>query len=106
MLGAAPVEGRCEVVSECQSESGGGMSSAKPLDIMLKLMTKGDAAGDDKLALEAAKAAAPYMHGKAATARQSVDLSRMLDDELEAYCRGDKYLFCEEGEEPEEINSD
>ncbi len=78
------------------------MPDAKPLKVMLDLMTKGRAAGDDKFALEAAKAAAPYVHVKAVAARGGVDLAGISDDELEEYCRGDKYLSSETGEEPEE----
>ena len=78
------------------------MAKAKPLDVMLTLMAKHTDSGDDKLALEAAKAAAPYVHGKAVSVRQGVDLSRMPDDELEKYCRGEKYLDCESGEASEE----
>lgn len=55
-----------------------------PLDVMLEMMNRRWAQGDEDGAVQLAKAAAPYVHPRA-TARGLMDLASMGDDELDAF---------------------
>ena len=54
-----------------------------PLEVLLSVMNRRWAAGDEDAAVQLAKAAAPYVHPRA-QARAATDLAGMDDDELQA----------------------
>lgn len=55
-----------------------------PLEILLTLMRRHWAAGEDAAAVSLAKLAAPFVHARAQASRISLDLSEASDDELDA----------------------
>ncbi len=59
-----------------------------PLEVLLRVMNRKWTEGDEDGAVQLAKAAAPYVHPRAA-ARGSVDLAEVGDDELERMHGGD-----------------
>ena len=52
-----------------------------PLEVLLSVMNRRWAAGDEDAAVQLAKAAAPYVHPRA-QARTATDIAGMDDDEL------------------------
>ncbi len=56
--------------------------AVSPLDVLLTLMREKWADGDKDEAASLAKAAAPYLHGKAPPAGPAKHPSQMTDDEL------------------------
>lgn len=54
-----------------------------PLDILLTLMRRHWAAGEEAEAVALAKLAAPFVHPRAQATRQSADLAGASDDELD-----------------------
>ena len=54
-----------------------------PLEVLLSVMNRRWAAGDEDAAVQLAKAAAPYVHPRA-QARAATDIAGMDDDELRA----------------------
>lgn len=63
-----------------------GLSTFSPLHIMLTLMNRHWAAGNDAEAVALAKIAAPFIHPRASAARARIDLSEASDDQLGAEC--------------------
>lgn len=61
------------------------MAEVLPLFVLLTVMRERWKDGDTDGAVALAKLAAPYMHGRAATARPLGDLAEVPDDELEAW---------------------
>ena len=65
------------------------MPEPSPLDIMLTAMRRKWRDGDEDGAVALAKAAAPYIHPKAAVAHLINDLAQVTDDDLdELFARG------------------
>ncbi len=59
------------------------MVEATPLHVMLTVMRRKWRDGDDDGAVALAKAAAPYVHPKAAATRPSNDLAQVSDGDLD-----------------------
>lgn len=59
------------------------MVEPSPLHVMLTVMRRKWRDGDEDGAVALAKAVAPYVHPRAPTARPSIDLSQVSDDELD-----------------------
>ena len=62
---------------------GGGMTGVLPLYVLLEVMRRRWKIGDLEGAVALAKVAAPYLHGKAPSARPEGDLAGVTDEELE-----------------------
>lgn len=60
-----------------------GPSTVSPLHIMLTLMNRHWAAGNEAEAVALAKLAAPFVHPRAPAARAPIDLSEASDDQLD-----------------------
>lgn len=59
------------------------MVEASPLHVLLTVMRRKWRDGDEDGAVALAKAAAPYVHPKVPSARPSMDLAQVSDDELD-----------------------
>ena len=59
-----------------------------PLDVMLHTMRAHWREGRIDEAIALAKAAAPYLHAKAAGSRVAATLAALEDDQLDELCRG------------------
>ena len=79
MVGGGPV------VRTSRGWDGDGMAELSPLFVLLTVMRQRWDTGDFGGAVALAKLAAPYMHGRAATARPPGDLAEVLDEELDAW---------------------
>lgn len=85
---AAWVEARTGVPDIDGVADGDGMSALTPLDILLSMMRRRWAARQFDEAVALARIAAPYLHGKAPSARPEGDLAGVPDDKLEDWGRG------------------
>ena len=61
------------------------MEQLTPLQVLLTLMRRKLDRGDEKEAAALARAAAPYVHPRAAAKGRGADLSRLTDAELDAH---------------------
>ena len=74
------------------------MVEPSPLHVMLTVMRRKWRDGDEDGAVALAKAAAPYVHPKAAAARASMDLAQVSDDELDRSGTGGREGAADGGE--------
>ncbi len=65
-----------------------GPLSVSPLYIMLTLMNRHWAAGNEAEAVALAKLAAPFVHPRAPAARAPIDLSDATDEQLDGELEG------------------
>jgi len=65
-----------------------GPHSVSPLHIMLTLMNRHWAAGNEAEAVALAKLAAPFVHPRAPAARPPIDLSEASDEQLDGEHEG------------------
>ena len=64
------------------------MTELSPLHVLLSVMKRRWDTGDVEGAVALAKVAAPYLHGRAPSARPGGDIAGVPDDELDRYGLG------------------